>query len=101
MNAFVAIFFFFSSTVAIFSQRASAFSSPSNRGDISALYPCLSSLIDDGRQRIGRRIVIRNSRLFADATSSVVETPEQKEDAFPTDPAKTTPEFLAGLWVSK
>ena len=103
MSATVAIFFFFTSTVAILSQRASAFSSPSNHGETCALLPCLSSLIDDGRQRIGRRSVKRhdiigNSRLFADSTSNVVEKTEKKEDAFQTDPAKTTPEFIAGLW---
>mmetsp|Transcript_23095 Transcript_23095/g.54588 ORF Transcript_23095/g.54588 Transcript_23095/m.54588 type:complete len:535 (-) Transcript_23095:129-1733(-) len=92
---------FFFSTIAM--QRVSAFSSPPNHGATSVLLPCLSSLTVNEEVRIGKTNVnhhrsVGSSRLFADATSSVVETADAQDDAFPTDPAKTTPEFLAGLW---
>jgi len=95
-NPFTMIFFFFVSTIVILSRRASAFSSPPSHGVVSVS-------LNDYQQRIGTRSVkhqtsIRNSRLFADAISSEVKTADKKDNSLPTDPAKTTPEFLAGLW---
>ena len=103
INHSTIIFLSFLSALAILSQRASAFSTGTNYGVTSAFIPCLSSLTVDEQKRIGRRTgkqygSIGNSRLFADATSNVVDTADKQDDAFPTDPAKTTPEFLAGLW---
>lgn len=94
MNPSQTIIFLLLSTLAIASQKVSAFSTPSDHGRKTGLLQCSSSLTDATHQRIG----IGNSCLFADATSSEVATADKKDDAFETDMAKTTPEFLAGLW---
>lgn len=42
-----------------------------------------------------------DSRLFADAMDTPIKSAEKKddgEDAIPVDHAKTTAQFLAGLW---
>ena len=97
------IIFFFMSTLAIRSKRVSAFSTPPDHGRTTGLSQCSISFTDATQQRIGTRnlkheLGIGNSRLFADATSSEIASADKKDDAFETDPAKTTPEFLAGLW---
>jgi hypothetical protein len=63
-----------------------------------------SSLICKRQQRIGRITSqhhggTEGSRLFADASDTMVKAPEkQNDDEVATDPAKTTAQFLAGLW---
>ena len=82
--------------LAFTTQQASAFSVSS---------PCIKRERTE-QQRIwaSSDSVQQNSvRLFAEAGDSAVKAADKKDDEkkeaeIPTDPAKTTPEFLAGLW---
>ena len=84
--------------VAFTTLQASAFSTSS---------PCTKcERTQQQQQRIwaSSDSVQQNSvRLFAEAGDSAVKAADKKDDEkkeaeIPTDPAKTTPEFLAGLW---
>jgi len=93
------ILFFFLSALATTLDQTSAFSTSSDHGRTHTFHTSTSSLTDERNQRIGVTTAkhhdrIGNSRLFADASDTAVKT----ADAIPTDPAKTIPEFLAGLW---
>jgi hypothetical protein len=93
------ILFFFLSALATTLDQTSAFSTSSDHGRTHTFHTTSSSLSDERNQRIGVTTAnhhdrIGNSRLFADASDTAVKT----ADAIPTDPAKTKPEFLAGLW---
>ena len=87
-------------------EKTSAFSASSNRGRANAFLSSSSSLRYEHHQRIGTVPVkqncrVRDSSLFADASDTAVKAEEKQEDeidGIPVDHAKTTPQFLAGLW---
>ena len=97
-----ALFIFFISTL----QHVSAFSTSSNHDRSYASSTSSHTVTTKRRQRIGTISTkhqgdTRNSCLFADASDTAVKTVEKQDDeepTIPTDPAKTTPQFLAGLW---
>lgn len=54
-----------------------------------------------GKMPLNQNGGVGNSHLFADASGTAVMVPDKQddeEDAIQSDPAKTTPQFLAGLW---
>jgi len=105
------LLFFCLSTLATTLEQVSvsAFSTSSDHGRTNTLRSSASSLAEERQRRmiIGTIGVVEhnnhgsignvNSRLFAEASGSAVDV-KTEEVAIPTDPAKTTPEFLAGLW---
>lgn len=99
---FVALLSVFATTL----EQTSAFSTSSNHGRTNSLLSSSSSLRYEYQQRIGTVPVKQNCRagdshLFADASDTAVKAEEKQEDeidGIPVDHAKTTPQFLAGLW---
>jgi len=100
------ILLLFLSTLATTLDRVSAFSTSSEYGRPTSLFKSYPSPIYKLRERIGKTSArhhsgVGDSRLFADAAGTVVKVQDKKDDeenAIPTDNAKTTPTFLAGLW---
>lgn len=98
-----AIFVAFLSTFATTLNQISAFSTSSNRGRTHVMIPSSPSLVNGKQDRIGVTIVKHNgdSRLFADASDTAVKPADKQDDeidGIPVDHAKTTAQFLAGLW---
>ena len=87
-------------------EQTSAFSTSSKHGQTTAFLSSSSSLSYDNQQRIGTIPMKQNCRvgdscLFADTSDTAVKAEEKQDDeidGIPVNHAKTTPQFLAGLW---
>ena len=101
------LFFYLSTFIATTTvEQVSAFSTSFRHGCFDAIASSSSSPIDQRQQHRITSITTDknhggigtiNSRLFAEKSDSAVKAAEEAT-AIPTDPAKTTPQFLAGLW---
>ncbi len=97
------IFAAFLSTFATTLNQISAFSTSSNHGRTNTMIPYSNALVNGQGDRIGTTIVKHkvDSRLFADASDTAVKPADKQDDeidGIPVNHAKTTAQFLAGLW---